>query len=58
MYTASDVYPDFQSEAAELAEELELATTQSAFVLPSAELEQRYFQLFDAICTEIRAIQA
>ncbi len=56
--TASDVHADFQTEATELAEELKLTTTQSAFALPRDELEQRYLQLFDAICEEICAKQA
>ncbi len=56
--TARDLHPDFQAEAAKLAEGLGLTITQSAFALPSADLQQRYFQLFDAICDEIRAKQA
>ncbi|MDJ0945600.1 MAG: hypothetical protein QNJ30_19200 [Kiloniellales bacterium] len=55
---AGDLYPDFQAEAAELAGDLKLPTTHAAFALPPAELEQRYLQLFDAICEEIRAKQA
>ncbi len=55
---AGDLYPDFQTEAANFAGELGLTTTRSAFALPRAELEQRYLQLFDAICDEIRAAKA
>ncbi len=58
LLAASNVHTDFQTEATQLAEELKLTTTRSAFALPRDELEQRYLELFDAICEEIRAKQA
>jgi hypothetical protein len=52
--TAHDVYPDFQPEAAQLARELGLERTHSAFVLPTADLQRQYFDRFEEVCTEIR----
>ena len=54
---ADDVHPDFQDEAARLSRELALPLTQSAFALSRADLEHRYFELFDGICDELRAAQ-
>lgn len=56
--TADDVYPGFQEEAARLAQELALPVTQSVFRLHRSDLERRYFQLFDNVCNEIRAVGA
>ncbi len=58
LMSASDLYPAFQTEAAMLARDLKLTTSHSAFALPRAELQHRYFRLFDDICNEIRAEQA
>jgi len=55
---AADVHPDFQDEAARLSRELGLPLTESAFAQSPADLERRYFELFDGICDEIRAAQA
>ena len=55
---ASDLYADFQAEAAGLARDLELPATRAAFALGRTELQERYFQVFDAVCEEIRAKQA
>ena len=53
--SAGDLYPDFQTEAAELARGLKLPTTHAAFALSQTELQAQYFQVFDAICDEVRA---
>jgi hypothetical protein len=55
--TASDLYAPFQDEAARLSQELGLPVTQSAFSLHRSDLEQRYFEVFDDVCNEIRAIE-
>jgi hypothetical protein len=56
--TASDLYDAFQDEAARFSNALSMPVTYAAFALPRLELEQRYFELFDAICDEIRAARA
>src|SRR5262245_50680771 len=53
--TARDVCADFQSVALHLATKLSLPTTCSAFVLNPDTLRERYFDLFEAVCTEIRS---
>lgn len=50
---ARDVYADFQTEAAHLADELRLPATRAAFALPTVELERRYFALLHGICEEV-----
>ncbi len=52
--TAHDLYADFQTEAAQLSQELGLQATRAAFALPSAILQREYFEPFDEICDEIR----
>ncbi len=52
--TAHDVYADFQSEAARLAQELGLQRTHSAFALRTPDLQRKYFDRFEEICDEIR----
>ncbi len=54
LLTASNLYPPFQEEAAQLAGELGLARTSAAFSLPAAELERAYFDAFDDICAELQ----
>lgn len=53
--TASDLYPEYREEAQRVAEELHLEKAVAAFSLPEDELEERYFELFDDLCAEIRA---
>jgi uncharacterized protein YegJ (DUF2314 family) len=53
--TARDVYADFQSVALHSATKLSLPTSRSAFVLDPETLQEQYFDLFDAVCTEIRS---
>lgn len=55
--TARDMYADFQSVALRSAAKLSLSTTGSAFTLDPDTLQQRYFDLFDAVCAEIRSAE-
>jgi uncharacterized protein YegJ (DUF2314 family) len=55
--TARDVYADFQSVALHSAIKLSLPTTISAFMLDPDTLQERYFDLFDAVCAEIRSAE-
>ena len=56
--TACDLYESFQAEGSQLSKALNLLVTQSAFALSLADLEQQYFQRFDAICDELRSAYA
>jgi len=51
---AFDLYGPFHEEALQLSRELGLNVTHAAFALARADLEQQYFQRFDAICDELR----
>lgn len=55
--SARDVYPDFQSEARRIAEELSLRLTHEGFSLSQSALEREYFARFDLICNEIRSAE-
>jgi hypothetical protein len=52
--TASDLDADFQVRGKQLAAELSLAATLAAFNLPTVTFQERYFELFDAVCDELR----
>lgn len=52
--TARDVDADFQSVALSAAEELSLPISGGVFRLSVEALEERYFEMFDAVCDEIR----
>ena len=52
--TAQDLYAHFQTEAARLAQDLDLQATHDAFALPTADLQGQYFERFEEICDEIR----
>jgi len=52
--TARDLYADFQTEAARLANDLSLKATRDAFELSTEDLRRQYFERFDAICRELR----
>ena len=52
--TASDLYAPFQDEGRKLAAELSLPSTLAALSLPKADLQGRYFDLFDGVCSELR----
>ncbi|WP_066812494.1 hypothetical protein [Sphingomonas asaccharolytica] len=51
--TAADLYPQFKSEAAEIAADLRLQKTTEVFDLTDSELATVYFDRFDELCTEI-----
>jgi hypothetical protein len=53
LVTASDVYSQFQEEAASLALELGMPRTHAAFALPTTDLEERYFDLLSGVVDEI-----
>jgi hypothetical protein len=53
--TARDVYADFQLVALRAADSLSLPVTRSAFALAAKVLEERYFDLFEAVCDEVRS---
>src|SRR5947209_6160781 len=55
--TAGAVLADFQSVALDAADALSLPLTSGAFALPVALLEERYFDLFEAVCNEIRSAE-
>ena len=55
LITAGDVYPLFHDEAARLSRQLALPLTHAAFSLHRPDFEQRYFEVFDQVCNEIRA---
>ncbi|MAT38067.1 MAG: hypothetical protein CL946_00520, partial [Ectothiorhodospiraceae bacterium] len=55
--TARDVFGDFQSVALLSASKLSLPTTCNAFTLDPDTLQERYFDLFEAVCTEIRGAE-
>ncbi|OWK38427.1 hypothetical protein [Fimbriiglobus ruber] len=55
--TARDVFTDFQSIAFHAADALSLPITRDAFGLPPGTLEERYFDLFEAVCDEIRSAE-
>ena len=52
---AVDMYPDFQTDAKRLAEELSLHVTGEAFSLSQPMLQREYFDRFEEICNEIRS---
>jgi hypothetical protein len=53
--TACDLYAQYREEARRAAEELHLRQWVWAFSLPEEELGKDYFDLFDGLCSEIRA---
>jgi hypothetical protein len=55
--TASDLYAPFQEEAVRLASEFGLPLTHEAFALPRERLEEQYFERFEDVCKEVRAVQ-
>jgi hypothetical protein len=52
--TAGDLYTPFQDEGKTLAADLSLPLTLAAFSLDRSDLQGRYFDLFDGICSELR----
>ncbi len=53
--TARELYPEYREEALRVAVELNLQKSDWAFSLSECELEERYFELSDDLCAEIRA---
>ena len=53
---AGDVYPTFQSDAAQFAQRLGLTTTYLAFSLSQRKLQKEYFDRFEQICDEIKSV--
>jgi hypothetical protein len=51
---AVDMYPNFQSDAKQLATQLALSNTLQMFSLSKRSLQQQYYDRFDKICAEIR----
>lgn len=51
---AADVYSGFQTDACRIAQELSVEVTLSAFSLSKGDLQQQYFDRFEAICDEIK----
>jgi len=52
--TAAGVYSGFQTDARQLAQQLSLEVTHSAFSLSKGDLQQEYFDRFESICDEIK----
>ena len=52
---ATDLHGCFQGEGKVLAAELSLPLTLAAFSLSRSALQDRYFDLFEGICVELRA---
>lgn len=52
--TARDVFPEFQSVGLRAAESLALPVTREAFALAPRALAERYFDLFEAVCSEVQ----
>ena len=55
--TARDVYADFQAVALRAADVLSLPATRSAFALATDALQERYFDVFEAVCGEVRSAE-
>jgi hypothetical protein len=55
--TARDLYADFQSVAFHAADALSLRIRRTAFALAPDALVERYFDLFEAVCDEIRSAE-
>jgi hypothetical protein len=51
---ASDIYPEFQKEAAGLARTLALPFTYETFLLPKSVLQSQYLDRFERVCDEIK----
>ena len=48
------LHPTWQQDAVQMASDLSLEFTRDSFSLPKAVLQQRYFERFERICTEVR----
>jgi hypothetical protein len=54
---AEALYPAFQTEAATCARKLGLRFTEGTFALPRRQLQDEYFDRFEAVCNEIRSAE-
>ena len=54
--TAADLYAPFQHEGKTLSADLSLPLAYAAFSLRRSDLQDRYFDLFDSICGELRGV--
>jgi hypothetical protein len=54
---AQDMYPNFQSDAKQLADRLGLPATRDAFSLSQRKLQKEYFDRFERICDEIKSAE-
>ena len=52
--SAFDLYSDFHHEGLRLANETKLKRTIELFDLPTTEYEEKYFELFDDVCEELK----
>lgn len=57
LVTASDLHARFQEEGRDAAIALGLARTAAAFSSTTQELQDCYFEVFDDVCAEIRALR-
>ena len=55
LMAADDLHPSFLTDGKAAAQALGLPCSTAAFGLSTAELEQRYFSLFDELVSEVRA---
>ena len=54
---AKSMCPNFQTDAKQLAERLNLAATHEAFSLSERKLQKEYFDRFEGICDEIKSAE-
>jgi hypothetical protein len=54
---AVDMYPTFQTDAKQFAEQLGLVITRDAFSLSQRKLQKEYFGRFERICDEIKSAE-
>jgi hypothetical protein len=52
--TSRDLYENFLADGKMAAKALNLPLRYWAFSLPQRDLEQKYYDLFDSLCAEIR----
>ncbi len=52
--TAADVHPAFMADGLAAARSIGLPQATAAFALPVADLERRWFDLFDSLVAEVR----
>ena len=55
--TASDLFAPFHTQGREAAERLVLPKALALFSMSRGDLERRYFDFFDEVCEELRALR-